>query len=637
MPLSSIRALVVLGVVSLACSGDVDSPPSASSEANPLTAEEVVESEETIEGLRAPLATLSKGVLNLELPDERARGILEATVSVVDLAQAPSAGREQLLGLGFERLSWPPRDAQESHTSGELVLWEGFLKTVAFFHHFNFYNVRGSFQGDVYTTETGFKGLAQLQSGLLAAVEGKLELDWKKHSGMLGMGESSWRVARLETKEFRILEGSEPLFTDVSDLAFGRPDWLRAAHSPRDEHSIETVLAIRSGAKEMETHIASIHRDMEAGTYDAINPTQAAVVDIDRDGYDDFYFTASDSPSLFFRNRGDGSFEEISQELGLDFVGVYSAAFADFDNDGDSDAFISFFNRADATRYLRNEDGRFEDRSDTIEGGLPSWVVPIGVTDYNNDGLLDVYLGTYVNAYLPSLVARDERIRGETGESPGGIPWIDEEVSREVFRRLRADGHPVSNAPGPPNWLLQNVGEGRFRRAKAAGTAEGYNNTLAVGWTDLDLDGDMDLYVVNESGPNQLLRNEGDGTFRDISNAHTGEIGFGMGLGVGDYDNDGRSDFYTTNMFSKAGMRIADQMQSSEIVQQSARGNSLIRNGGNEFTRVSSQDSSGIQVEAADFGWGGSFVDLNNDGFLDIYVPAGQESMPVEVATIGDS
>ena len=184
--------------------------------------------------------------------------------------------------------------------------------------------------------------------------------------------------------------------------------------------------------------------------------------------------------------------------------------------------------------------------------------------------------------------------------------------------------------------MLVNRGKGRFERAADAGV-EGQFNTLASAWSDLDLDGDMDLYVVAEGGPNELFRNNGDGTFTEATNAVTGEIGFGMGAGLGDYDNDGRTDIYTTNMYSKAGLRISEQMGSSEIVAQSARGNTLMRNTADGFVRVSSLDDSGIQVEAADFGWGGGFADLNNDGFLDLYVPAGQQSVPQEVTTVGDS
>ena len=362
------------------------------------------------------------------------------------------------------------------------------------------------------------------------------------------------------------------------------------------------------------------------------------MVDIDRDGFDDFYFAGFDAPALFFRNRGDGTFEEISESLGLNLANVHSATFADFDNDDDSDVFLSFYNRENGTRYLRNEKGRFVDSGALVEGGLPSWVLPISVTDYNNDGLLDAYLGAYAGPYITFIEAANERAEA-TGESrPDEIPWLDPEEAKEIFRQMRSgDAHPISKAPGPSNWLLENLGGGRFRRVGPIDVAESGFNTLATAWSDVDRDGDMDLYVVNELGPNQLVRNDGNGVFTDISNGHTSETGFGMGGSWGDYDNDGRADMYTTNMFSKAGLRIAEQMQSSAIVAQSARGNSLIRNGADGFYKVSGMEPPAAQVEAADFSWGGGFVDLNNDGYLDIYVPASMVSMPAEVATIGDS
>jgi hypothetical protein len=214
---------------------------------------------------------------------------------------------------------------------------------------------------------------------------------------------------------------------------------------------------------------------------------------------------------------------------------------------------------------------------------------------------------------------------------------MDDAEGREVLRRNREDGHALSRIYGPFNWLLVNRGGGRFERASNVGDLEGEFSTLATAWSDIDLDGDMDLYIVNEAGPNQMMRNNGDGTFTEISNDVTGEIGFGMGAALGDYDNDGRSDIYTTNMYSKAGLRISEQMSSSEIVTQSARGNTLMRNTVDGFMKISSLDASGIQVEAADFGWGGAFADLNNDAHLDLYVPAGMQSVPAEVATIGDS
>lgn len=607
----------------------------------PMTAEEVLESEQVIEGLRAPLSALSKSVMNLEFPDHQSRYVFEPLVEVTDLGGGAPESSESILDLDLKRRRWPVAASSQSARSEEISLWSGFLDTVEFFHHFKFYNVRGNFEGagrSAYRTQTGFKGLAQLKSGKIGAVEGKLAIEWKRRSESSGEEEQTvWRIAELKTAAFRITETKQPLFSDVGDVAFDAENRARLAHSQRDEGFISMVLSIRFGEKELEELIATVRPQFENGTYPAIDANQASVVDIDRDGYDDFYFTASDGPALFFKNLGDGRFKEVSQELGLNLSRVHSATFADFDNDGDSDVFLSLFNRENATRYLRNVNGRFVDAGSLVEGGLPSWILSISVADYNNDGLLDVYLGGYAGAYLAYMEVANERAlaRGETPTDR--IPWLSEEESKKIFQLMRSpDAHPISNIPGPSNWLLENLGGGRFRKARNSESTAIAFNTMATGWSDIDRDGDMDLYVVNEGGPNQLLNNSG-GTFTDISNKDSGEIGFGMGVSFGDYDNDGRTDVYTTNMFSKAGTRIAEQMQSSEIVAQSARGNSLIRNGPDGFYKVSGLEPPALQVEAADFGWGGSFADLNNDGHLDIYVPAGLYSMPAEVATIGDS
>ena len=396
---------------------------------------------------------------------------------------------------------------------------------------------------------------------------------------------------------------------------------------------IELVLDIRTGRLEMDDYLERRRRNTGGGG-GAGKPPQALVVDIDRDGFDDFYLTGGGRTAMFFRNRGDGSFEEIGEKLGLAFEGPGAGAFGDFDNDGDADLFLSYFNREGATRYLVNENGRFVDRTDTLDMDLPNWVLTISITDYNNDGLLDVYLGRMIGTSR-AMVA-NERTKRETGSYSDKLPFMDDAEAHEILRRSREDGHPISNRYGPLNWLLVNKGDANFARVDLGGDW-GHHRTFATAWSDIDLDGDMDLYVVNEIGPNELMRNNGDGTFTEISNAVTGEIGWGMGSALGDYDNDGRPDIYTTNMFSKAGLRVAEIMGSSEIVTQSARGNTLMRNTAGGFIKVSSLDDSGIQVEAADFGFGGEFADFNNDGNLYLYVPAGMQSMPAEVATIGDS
>ena len=181
------------------------------------------------------------------------------------------------------------------------------------------------------------------------------------------------------------------------------------------------------------------------------------------------------------------------------------------------------------------------------------------------------------------------------------------------------------------------MGNGRFAHAKDCKALEQYTQSMSSAWSDMDQDGDMDVYVVTEGAPNQLIRNDGGGKFTDTTDDETSDVGFGMGIAWGDYDNDGRLDVYITNMYSKAGQRIADQMKANERIVSAARGNSLFRNEPDGFKRVSGVQPPSILVEAADFGWGGAFADLNNDGDLDLYAPAGFVTVPRAVAGVGES
>ena len=258
-------AIMVLCTI-IACSEQPESqstePASASSTS---LADQVVQGEIVIEGLRVPLAALSKSVVNLRLPDVRGRDVLAEALTVVDLAAAPNESRDPLLDLGFERGNWPVA-GEKSHVSNDAVLlWSEFLATVDFFHHFKFYNVRGEFRGpDRYHTDSGFKGAAQLESGMFVAIEGKLALDWKGATELVGDAqETVWRIAGFETKSFDFAEGSEPLFADVGDIAFEPDSWTKTIQSPRDEGTVNDVLNIRSGAIEMSDYLASYRNALE--------------------------------------------------------------------------------------------------------------------------------------------------------------------------------------------------------------------------------------------------------------------------------------------------------------------------------------------------------------------------------------
>ena len=381
------------------------------------------------------------------------------------------------------------------------------------------------------------------------------------------------------------------------DLALNETDRTRARRSKRDEALTQWILDIGSGKKTIDAAIAEIMTKLKDGSY-PLHMSHVCVVDIDRDGFDDFYVCPSDSMPQFFRNKGDGTFEEVAEKLGLAHEFVQAAIFADFDNDGDSDAFLSFF--PNETRYFVNESGRFVDRPDLLDDPLPHLAVAISPVDYNNDGLLDVYFSRYNGWWLGVIAAALEEARQQGRQAEPHFFGMTDAESQELYRRLfEKSADPFVNRPGPPNLLFRNMGDGRFARAKDCKALEQYTQSMSSAWSDIDHDGDMDLYVVTEAAPNQLIRNDGGGKFTDITDRETSDVGFGMGLAWGDYDNDGRQDFYVTNMYSKAGVRIADQMKANERIARSARGNSLLRNGPDGFKRVSGIHAPDILVEAA--------------------------------------
>ncbi len=160
------------------------------------------------------------------------------------------------------------------------------------------------------------------------------------------------------------------------------------------------------------------------------------------------------------------------------------------------------------------------------------------------------------------------------------------------------------------------------------------HHSFAASWEDYDNDGDMDIYVANDFGRNNLYQNQGRGangqvTFRDVAAAAGVEdMSAGMGVTWGDYNRDGLMDFYVSNMFSAAGNRVAYQRQfragstgdSLTGFRRHARGNSLFQNNGDgTFSDVSVEAG----VTMGRWAWGAQFADLNNDGWEDIYVANG--------------
>ena len=208
------------------------------------------------------------------------------------------------------------------------------------------------------------------------------------------------------------------------------------------------------------------------------------------------------------------------------------------------------------------------------------------VADYDNDGLVDLYLAN----------------SGVAGE--GQPRW-------------------VGDRSGPTGVLLKNLGEFRFldvtSEAQAGG---GHREVLGAAWTDIEPDGDPDLVLVNHMGENVLLRNRGDGVFDEEPWAD-GFGGFSMGLDVGDLDEDGDPDLYVANMSSRAGLRITQNLPANlpgnlaRLMNGWINGNEILRNTGSRFELV--------RKDTAGWAYGPVLFDIDGDGRLDVYCPTGYQ------------
>jgi len=586
-------------------------------------AQVVLDNEAAIESIREPMAELTRSIQNLVLPGERARAVFATRLDIVDLADA-SESTTSIVDIDAYESSWQLGKAETRKTKS-LKLWTEFLGKVNYFENAGFYSIRGSFTDDdptLFHSPSGFKATARMKDGSVLWVQASVDLDWRKS----GDDEQPvWTVETFRTTSFRVMRSPSKFYTDVTADALSTADVARVQRSLRDEFLVGWVRGVRDGEIDLDEFMTGLLGAFEDGSFSP-DWAHVSVVDIDIDGWDDVYVMPANAPAMFFRNRGDGSFEEIGAQIGLGLDGVNGALFADLDNDSDPDGVLSFY--PGETKIFENTDDGFVVK----QVGLPSLAVALSAADYDQDGLVDLYLGRYNGAHIGAMAAALERARRNGDEVTPSFPGMSDDESRELANRLFGDGEPFINIPGPPNALMRNVGGLRFERAKDVAPAEPYYQTLATAWSDIDVDGDLDLYVVNEGGPNQLVRNDGAGRFVDITDDATQDVGFGMGVSFGDYDEDGRPDIYVTNMYSKAGQRIAADMGSEKRVVSSARGNSLLHNTGNGYELLA-----GAVVEAADFGWGGTFYDPNNDGTLDVYAPAGYVTMPAEVARPGDS
>ena len=326
-----------------------------------------------------------------------------------------------------------------------------------------------------------------------------------------------------------------------------------------------------------------------------------SIGDADGDGLEDLYISQpAGLPNRLYRNNGNGTFSDATPEALAVLDETSMSLFADVDNDGNQDLILigsepMLFRNLGGGEFAFDREAGLRPPAD--RAGM---FTAAAAADYDNDGDLDLYVCAY-----------DFWQSGAAYASP--TPYYD-----------------ATN--GPPNLLFHNRGGGVFEEATAAAGLMRNNDrfSFAPAWGDYDNDGDPDLYVANDFGRNNLYRNNGDGTFTDVS-AETGveDPAAGMSAAWGDYDNDGDLDLYTANMWSSAGRRLTFADRFADIAasadtrrkfQRQARGNSLLRNeGGGAFADVGEQAG----VTMGRWGWASDFVDLDNDGLLDLFVQNG--------------
>jgi hypothetical protein len=405
-----------------------------------------------------------------------------------------------------------------------------------------------------------------------------------------------WKIVRDELIEGVRVEGDGHGFKEVDPASVG----IDYRHS-------------RDPKLDADKHAAEIKFDIMEHASGGVS-----VVDYNGDDRPDIFFPDG-VRSRLYRNDTDAAagavrFTDVTRGAGLDGIGQANAGiFADVDNDGHPDLFVARY-LAPNKFFHNNGDGTFTDATDQFGLGFTSTSMTACFFDYNRDGFVDLYVGNYGNAF----------------QATPRLPFFAENA--------------------PPNRLFRNDG-GRGFTDVTAESGAGYTGwTLAAVSSDYDRDGWPDLALANDFGRKSLFHNNGDGTFTDVAR-QAGVLDFsgGMGITFGDFDDDGLPDIYTSNINSNQRW-FGEDMTVSQYIRNVARtkwllldaveykhfydlkgshwadigkeigeGNSLFHNNGDgTFTEL--KDS---HANRAGWSWGGTFLDMDNDSDLDIYVSNG--------------
>jgi tetratricopeptide (TPR) repeat protein len=343
-----------------------------------------------------------------------------------------------------------------------------------------------------------------------------------------------------------------------------------------------------------------------ASGIDVYGNNGVAVGDIDDDSFDDLYICQpAGLPNRLYRNRGDGSFEDVTDAAGVGVLDNTSCAlFADVNNDGRQDLIV--VRASGPLLFLNQGKGKFRLKPSAFRFAQPpqGTFTAAALADYDRDGWLDIYFCTYIY------------YQGQD-EYRFPVPYYDAQN-------------------GPPNFLFRNNGDGTFSDLTSATGLSQNNNrySFACGWCDYDNDGWPDLYVANDFGRKNFYRNNGDGTFSDIAGqSGVEDTGAGMSVCWFDYDDDGKQDLYVADMWSAAGNRVTTQeifMKAAAedvraLYRKHAGGNSLFRNQGDGRFQDCGKAAG---VEMGRWAWSSDAWDFDHDGYPDLYIATGMISGP---------
>jgi hypothetical protein len=387
--------------------------------------------------------------------------------------------------------------------------------------------------------------------------------------------------------------------------------WIAAmiAAAPGPQSPVFVDMSAKAG---LTLHVISGHPKQKPYLIESIGGGLAAI-DYNNDGYMDLYVVNGSTiqatlenkqtfRSALYRNKGDGTFEDITLRAGVpNRAWGKGALAADFNNDGYQDLYV--LNYGPNVLYLNEGDGTFRDVTASAGVGDPRWSSAGAAADYDKDGDLDLFVANYLDYDLENL------------------PTAGKFCSYQNI--------PVACGPrglkGAGDALYRNNGDGTFTDVSAnAGVADaqGYYG-LGAAWGDYDNDGDLDLAVANDNTPNYLYRNNGDGTFTDVAIeagvafSEDGREQACMGVEFEDLDNDGWLDLMFTN--------FSDDY------------NTLYRNTGKGFFYDDSNRAGLVADSWKDLSWGVGFFDFSNDGWKDVFVANGHIYPEVDNAKVNTS